>query len=478
MIITDDAPDSPSKAQRVLPNLQNGNDIAPPPAYTGPSSYPSAVPFNASTSPSDSLLVPLVEREPVERASSRFIKAFGVAVLIYVCLGVFTGSTIGAAYHNSPRRGGVDQAGWPLQSDGKIRRCVSGHKAWARQQIAGNPSASFELPLSADVMYLFARGALSRGNVVIIQDETWREPDTVKVDVSLKYATREIMEATSVCLLERQEGHSGVGIFSPLSWHHMPYPKFKFDVTVRLPMSPNIHPVQIAAFETSLPMFSQYLGDVEHEISFGSLRLESRNAGITVKSVYADNCTIRTSSGAIEGNFYASDSLNLETKNGHIQARVSLFHDTVKTTRTGLTMRTTNGAIMSDIHLISPAPSNAGGTFDVVADTTNGQVVLDFPQSAVDAYLDVDARTTNAAATVSMNPAFEGAFQLYTTNANLEVPFDAHARDPAGRGRRRKMSMARKDKYVDGVVSWGNGGESKGFASLRSTNGPVTLGLK
>jgi len=249
-------------------------------------------------------------------------------------------------------------------------------------------------------------------------------------------------------------------------------------VTVRLPMSPNIHPVQIAAFETSLPMFSQYLGDVEHEISFGSLRLESRNAGITVKSVYADNCETRTTNGAIQGNFYTSNSLILSTTNGHILANVSMFHDAFKPTNTSAILSTTNGALKSNISLISPAPSHVGGMFDVVGVTTNAPLALNFTNSSVDAFLAVDARTTNAPANLSMNPAYEGAFQLYTTNANVAVPFDPDARDPAGRGRRRKMSMSRMNKYVEGVVSWGPGGELKGSASLRSTNEPVLLGLE
>lgn len=103
--------------------------------------------------------------------------------------------------------------GWPLVSDGKIVQCVAGRSNWDNDYAGVRPSKSFELPLSSDVLYLFSRGRLSQGNVHIVHDADWRNPSSVKVDVSLHHASTEILDRISVCQLERQEGHSGVGIF-------------------------------------------------------------------------------------------------------------------------------------------------------------------------------------------------------------------------------------------------------------------------
>ncbi|OSX61721.1 hypothetical protein POSPLADRAFT_1047004 [Postia placenta MAD-698-R-SB12] len=487
MIITDDTPSSPTKAQQALSEAPapDTRDNMPPPAYPGPSSYQNALPLQSS----QPLLSPQAddfEYEPVEPAGRRFLKAFALAALTYCVLGLFTQGTVAIAQRGNRRGGWIrvnpriqvdrDMYGWPLVSDGKIVQCVAGRSNWDNDYAGVRPSKSFELPLSSDVLYLFSRGRLSQGNVHIVHDADWRNPSSVKVDVSLHHASTEILDRISVCQLERQEGHSGVGIFTPLRWPFWSDSAFRFNVTVHIPMTDAaLGPTLVSALETSLPHFYQHVGDLNGDVIFDSLSLRSTNAPIHVEPGESDPVHSPTTNDAIEGNFYTSDGLTLMTTNAPIKADVVLYHD-AKGNSTAVTIKTTNDPITANVHLISKAPALTGGNYSVAAQTTNGPLRLSFPESALDAQLDVRARTTNAMADVRMHRAFEGTFELRTTNGHIEVPFDQNATDPSGRGRIRQLSVSQRNKLVTGCVNWG-GAASEGRVEVQSTNGPIAMRL-
>lgn len=93
-----------------------------------------------------------------------------------------------------------------------------------------------------------------------------------------------------------------------------------------------------------------------------------------------------------------------------------------------------------------------------------------------------DARTSNAAASVAMHPAFEGTYEVSTSNARPVVR-DTHPADPAGRGRRRVMEQrsAHGRGSVEGRVYWAGGGHDgrrvEGSSIVHTSNARASLDL-
>lgn len=70
-----------------------------------------------------------------------------------------------------------------------------------------------------------------------------------------------------------------------------------------------------------------------------------------------------------------------------------------------------------------------------------------------------DVRTSNAAASVGMQPAFEGRYAVSTSNSRAVMMEDARVVDPSGRGRRRVVTQSRtkNGSGVSGEVNWAEG---------------------
>ena len=69
-----------------------------------------------------------------------------------------------------------------------------------------------ELPVSSDLLYFLSRGALSSGIVQLAADGD-SDSNVASVRVQLLYNRPEFLEHAHVCLLQREEGKNGVGIF-------------------------------------------------------------------------------------------------------------------------------------------------------------------------------------------------------------------------------------------------------------------------
>lgn len=191
---------------------------------------------------------------------------------------------------------------WPIAKDGKILHCVKGAGGWSSKN--GPLRLSFELARTSEVLYFLSRGIQSTGSIVIVQDDTIRAPDTVRVDVIALHYTPEYLHAIAVCSLERSPGEQGVGIFvrcqcqrdrasiiltqyciymqTPRGWSSgKMLPQLDFEITVRLPKISLRQPLQIAALETSMPNFAQHTGDLMSSVHFGSLSLSGTNGDVS-----------------------------------------------------------------------------------------------------------------------------------------------------------------------------------------------------
>lgn len=120
----------------------------------------------------------------------------------------------------------------------------------------------------------------------------------------------------------------------------------------------------------------------------------------------------------------------------------------------------------------------ANSAFTVQSINSNGRLDLAFPTQPLNSFFSLDAKTSNARADVGLHPAYEGSFQLRTSNARPALE-DENPRDPSGQGRRRRTSyQTLKNGVLNGLVQWDDEVGKRSWIHLQSSNAPVTLTLK
>lgn len=135
--------------------------------------------------------------------------------------------------------------------------------------------------------------------------------------------------------------------------------------------------------------------------------------------------------------------------------------------------------IAGAINLIAPEGTDGtNSAFAVQSINSNGRLDLAFPTQPLNSYLSLDAKTSNARADIGLHPAYEGSFQLRTSNAHPTLE-DENPRDPSGQGRRRSIHyQTLKNGLLNGQVQWYDEGGKRSWVHLQSSNAPVTLTLK
>lgn len=130
--------------------------------------------------------------------------------------------------------------------------------------------------------------------------------------------------------------------------------------------------------------------------------------------------------------------------------------------------------------VVLSSDSNSGGKFDVKAHTSNGRVELGYEDSPLNALLTSDVTTSNSRTSVKMHPAFEGTFDISSSNVG-PVLSDNHVQDPSGRGRQRIISQNRNRNRISGSVYWaewdGDRRHVKGTSVVHTSNAQATLEL-
>ncbi|KAF9460719.1 hypothetical protein BDZ94DRAFT_1169062, partial [Collybia nuda] len=331
---------------------------------------------------------------------------------------------------------------------------------------------SFDLPISADNIFLLARGSQSHGTVNIETSETG---DDIKVHVTVSYFDRDILKpGAKVCLIQRKNGGVGVGIFTR-NWIGRKWrgSELYFDTTVVIPRSAHGDKIRhISGLETDFSNSPHYIGDLQGLIDFQYLNIKTSNALIHAESVRATQGTFSSSNGPIEGIFNTSDHLFLKTTNARIKVDVGLQNDDTRVT--SLKLSTTNNKLEANVNLVSS--SKTGGRYTTAASTTNAPLRLNFPASPVNSSLKLSATTSNSPASISLHPSYEGSFQLSTTQFLPEL-LRRDVEDPSGKGRERKVSVDYVNRRsLKGSVSWSDN-EGPGSITLRSTNAHVSLEL-
>ncbi|OCH93526.1 hypothetical protein OBBRIDRAFT_724741 [Obba rivulosa] len=504
MILPDDPPKPAPGQTQPRPQVDVGTS-APPPAYPGYPSYqrdhqPELYPGPGSGTP----IEPLTQIRYTEPAGERFFRAFAVAAAIYILLGLFTSSIIELGHWTNARRGRVSLIAsfartprkirslqwnidtgkqiepvvpWPRENDGHIIECHHGYGQWDHDGIM--PAVTLDLPLTSDLFYVFSRGILTKGSFTFMESPFPEQRD-VRVEISMRNTNAAAFEAVTICKLERDTHHIGVGTpLTPPAAQPEPLDLF---VTVTFPRT-RVSPLHIPALEVALPLFTYTIPKVPEDVTFGSVAFTSSNVMIlvevgTLKKLVAEDVTLKTSNGVIWGDFEVSRSIRLETSNALIRTNITAYHDNARQSPTEIKMRTSNYAITSDVKLMSTAADTTGGSFDVDARTSNGFITLQVPEIPVDSTINVDARTSNKPARVALGPAYEGEFLLRTSNASPSVKRNDRAEDPSGQGRRRRLFVSQVKGNVQGEVLWGDKRrEGTGNVQIRSSNREVVLDL-
>jgi hypothetical protein len=115
----------------------------------------------------------------------------------------------------------------------------------------------------------------------------------------------------------------------------------------------------------------------------------------------------------------------------------------------------------------------------VTSRSSNGAIRLQYDDAPSGARLVSEARTSNGGASVVMHPAYEGSYEVSTSNSRPVVR-DTRPEDPLGRGRRRVVNQTMSRGTVSGRVYWvgADGRRSvQGASTVHTSNAPASLDL-
>ncbi|KAH9971459.1 hypothetical protein BJV74DRAFT_907587 [Russula compacta] len=424
--------------------------------------------------PSIPLLYTPSEREAT---SSRFSTAFLSTVLILVAFNCLrTAEALLSSYQSQfvwrpfeVRQLGTLAERYAPSSPGFLASSVS----WE--------SVEFNLPIDAEVLFVGARGSLSSGIVRVHQSP---EVKDLKVSVAAHYHKKEDLSSARVCLVERGLGNGvkGVEILTPFRW--IP-PRRKdslfFVVDVTFPSPTHGRVRHVSTFAADVPGFVLDVDDLSG-LSFGRFILKSTNSPVTVTSVTGESIVAEGKNGKIEGSFNVTTLLKLSTTNSPINVSLNA-HSNVPSEPTVVSLKSTNGALNSNVSLSTNSSLGTGGYFRFYTCTSNAALDVSFSTGPPDSRLVFDGATRNAPAHLALHPAFEGGFLLRTTHFRPTLHLLPGVEDPAGRRREREANKrVVAGRAIIGNVSWVPcegcpEAEGSSWAGITTSNAPVTLAL-
>ncbi|KAJ7647891.1 hypothetical protein FB45DRAFT_894691 [Roridomyces roridus] len=489
MIITDDeTPSSPDKGSVTTPLLGNASTSATaPPAYTPRQNGPA--PIGTAQAPYPNHV--FVERR--QSAGHRFCRAFLVAFGIWILASALLGSILD---------NGAIHAHWdyPTVPGVSADHCVT---SWPSEEknngmFASFPysvNVSFDIPLPTETLLLLSQGSLSNGNLQVTTSPNIK--DSAHVQVVVNYHRKAIRDQAKICLVQREKGEEGVGIFTP-RWQSdhadSRTERLLFDVVLTLPRSSS--GLYINRLHTDVNNFEQDLESLKDIIKFGHLDLKGTNGRIHAKTLSAEQATLTTTNAVISadylvswtttahttnalitGSFKSQESVNLKTTNGPIRAQVEIEAGSSTGTKK-VSLQTTNDPI--DVGIVLTTQSGSGGDLSVTASTTSGHLTASIQSLPIDAALAFTGTTTNSGAMLKLPSTFDGDFDVRTTNAAATVHrVNPHERDPASKDRVRTIQSSPNSRKTraTGSVFWGPKNTRRGKAVLRTTNGAADIYL-
>ncbi|EEB91231.1 hypothetical protein MPER_10444 [Moniliophthora perniciosa FA553] len=336
-------------------------------------------------------------------------------------------------------------AEWPHPPDdsehGRLRH-PHGNQGHPRSTVS-----TFNLPVSSDVLFLFARGPWSAGKVNILQGDDDQNDDVV-VNITTKwYGPRALLDSVQVCKVKREEGQNGIGILSVRDRHprHRHHHRVEFTVDVILPASKSADDaLAIKDFRASMPIFTYNLADLAESVRFDSISLRGSVSSVVSESLAASRADFTSHVGSITGKFSTSSSLKLITDNGHIAANITLSNDAKSDEWTEVELRTSNAAIRSNISLVATS-SDTGGQFRVKSTTGTGSTNIDLPSAPSETPLDMAGHGSSGAFDVALHETYDGAFSGSTSGVD-----QSHS-PGAGRKNEKRNERGIFGRYPEGM---------------------------
>ncbi|KAF8206081.1 hypothetical protein K438DRAFT_1817805 [Mycena galopus ATCC 62051] len=406
------------------------------------------------------------------------LRRFCVAFLVAVSLWVLIKAII--MHHHLGFGHGTH---WGTPSNLVVDQCVSGS---ALPMHGNSPDAVFDVPLSPETVLLVSRYQSSSffgaGSSL---SGSFDVSTSMQLDDKMGRIVVHSLHGTEVqvCLMTGTHGEIGVGLFNRGSW----WPGYGKFLKIDLMLPHARTPVQLKGIIAELPNFSLNVGNLADTVVFGSatfktsnaaVRVESMTAGhaqlhssngrITADSFVSSDLDIKTSNAGISGTFNTSTTLHLTTSNAPITVTVGL-ENSPKTRRTTLMMRTSNNRIDANVSLFTDA--RKGGDFGITGTTSNGRVNIAVPASPIDSALDLTARTSNAAAELTLHRAYQGSLTVSTSNNYPEIKRLNEKED----GRQFEYSQMRGHGHGYVYAKGKEANKKLGNVVVKTSNAPVVL---
>ncbi|KAJ7181358.1 hypothetical protein C8R43DRAFT_969008 [Mycena crocata] len=450
------------------------------------------------------IAVPVPNGHPYRRSPlRRFIVAFLAAVGVFTLLKV---ALRDAHYHHGRGHRGRWGHHWDIPSNMNIDRCV-GASEWLvpeaastedyhiAGQLRSSAEAKFDIPLTPETVLVLSRHRQSSwfshhssftGSLDITTSS--RLNDTAQVIVTTLYGGHKHNSNMDACLMTGEDGEAGVGIFTKRNFFYGR--RDASVVKVRLVLPENKKPLQLKGLTVDLPNFTIDVGALQDAVEFKSVSVTTTNAAVRVKSLSADDAklhtsngvisahslvsphlTLQTSNAGISGTFNTSASLQLITSNAPITVNVNLESAKDASRPTRLTMRTSNRLLEAKINLVTPA--SKGGLFRVSGMTSNAPLTIAFLGSPQASELDLSARTSNAAAEVKLHSAYEGQFNVRTSQYSAAVTRKDGEKEKDNR--RIEYDGGQGGHGLKGYVYSKEAGKERGKVGLTTSNAPAVL---
>ncbi|KAG9081093.1 hypothetical protein FRC06_005829 [Ceratobasidium sp. 370] len=366
--------------------------------------------------------------------------------------------------------------------DGKIVRCNEWRRPTVGEQrpvddpMPFNSFLTYELPLNMDV-FVRAAGRTTAGTFAIVVDDKVK---TMEARVEMLFNEHRSYEHTNVCLMDRQQSTvpaMGLGIYMPFGQSHNE--SISFNIALHVPPMVYNHTI-----DTHLPIFEQNI-NLDPRVYLNRIRLSGAASPVLLRGVDAGTVDVKTVYARIKADgVRAGKKLRLATNASPIDATVAVTSNSSTSEPVIIDLQTINAHIAGTILLdhdgvVKPALDDEADepNADFWLDAQTGKLPADqvivcvltqynspiflrvmHTERSDPSVLRANLTTSLGDIELSLDPMFEGSFELETERAAAEVEEDArHTIDPTGMGRRRVVVTKReREGVVRGSVSWRN----------------------
>ncbi|KAJ7849448.1 hypothetical protein B0H13DRAFT_1906182 [Mycena leptocephala] len=337
---------------------------------------------------------------------------------------------------------------------------------------------SFELPMTADLLFFLSRGGVS-GHINIIRARV--SPPIVQVIVTAQYHKPEDLERTKACRMGHANEHGVLIWAGPRHPHDSTHDSVRINITVTVPSSTGV--TLYKDLSTDLPLFSHTLDKFFMLFLpwtiFEHIHLRASNADIQYGSLIAHAAFIHTSNGKVEG-LFSGYELKVHTSNSPIDS-VALMLAEHAGSEVRVELKTSNGKIKSSMNFLPSPEFPDNVVLRAVVQTSGASLAIDTPTHlmAHKTSFFLDASTSGALASVSLSPQYEGTYDLRTSRGAHVYVVEGEVSDPAGRNRTISGKNSTEER-AKGSIYWSYDGEptegvQRGAVKVTTSAAPVKL---